>query len=1113
MAKDEVTLTILGDIPLAYRTEELRGIKGTAWENFTFKHVKSGDKAPTPNDLVDVFARHAIKGSEKLGIPLADFFKTVNPNPNISSAHVTMRENKKRGDLVAYMAVNEQGRSGSVKMYASHSDSITGGTTVVNPSTAPHVGDMAGGGEGRGGGKKGRGTAPSVSDKVKNQHLLMYGTPSPSVLKSQEYRNFIEKNYGPRAVDFPSSFLSGSGMSVREFRAMTANEFLMQGTSRGSIQYTGKQNRQMDHNNRFAPFDAVAYKAALEEKERALKNSINRHTPIKDNSPSVSDFRFKESQFVSTNPGRHGPDATREQIYPKAANAIFRQPGSRATVETIQGDIRARTSPASVRHSNGMIGGRGELLSDTGPMGGGASFEESKPVRFDARHYGSKEIREGGTLYSSRSWGIREIEKGSNLIKETVELLRSKPTEGSVADTIQKVSGKRGGGGKSDLLGGASSDSSGTASSVGSKGARGLGQHIAEQVRHAAIWQAYTPVMAAVGAVASAPLIPFNTRAAGELVGIGASRKEQLAALQIHGSSNALDSFRRTDEAIMSSKKLMSAIGWAPSVENQIKASMLGNTVHFVSKAADIESEPLTQISVRTAQMFGSKKLGEQAHIEKILGALYKSGAMTSVKGPELAQTLSQGGAAFASLFGEEGAGKAIAYSVPFIQAGVPNVGRAIQHQMSGEVQDKMARSQLLAEINYANMEKYGDNTKYAIGEDHLNNLLGFKTVNKQRVPKNPELQQRLQAIKQQFAEQLQDPLSNYALHAKYGHQLEWGLKYGVKVPKTDQVHARFSSAAMNLMSPSQIDSTLGTYNTTLEGFTNNSAVVDAGKAEGIKNAASDSQAAWTDIKDFSSDNAFFNSIFGFARGITTAHKLTSQMKDAVDKDEDPRARLYKAVLDIKDQMNQGHVSDGFFSILRADEQSPEGYANAILKIHRPKDYERFKITGKVDKPFEDPGYDPSAQGDGWRGGDPEYNFSDSSVTESEWMRSQKRDAALLDARRRGVSVGKFSSYIDHTKNVDPYEMQYMNMGSGVNEGYNNLPQFNSFDSPGAISSPGGDYGGAIVEAIGNLGKIITQTFTNLPAPAVNVTVTSDGNKKAEATSTTDKGFLNEAPF
>lgn len=1104
---DEVTLTILGDIPLAYKTEALKGIKGTEWENFAFTHLKSGDKAPTPNDLVHVFARHVINAAKKADVPLSDFFKTFIPNPNITSAHVDMRDAIRSGKVSgtkAYMTVNSAGTSGSVKMYASHSSSLMGGTEVSDKS---HLGN--------------NNSAPNVSNLIKSKPLGVLDLNSnPGLQQHNIFAGGLSENHlgmSKQAIarqkklaasSTLSAFMDSSAEMYQATLGIHGSGYNGPKLGRGAIPLSVEELRDVRYADRGVLVDGV-------NRVRG-ENPLYPKPSVKDPGIFESSFRHKNTRYETISPKMHGPDATLHQLYPKAMGYSIRGTGSMSSVEEVSGNTRARTSPQSSRSIlHGVVGGRGELLSDTGPMSSGAEFSPSKPVLYDARQYGAREIREGGTTHSSRSWGVMEAEKGRNLIKETVEALRSKPGEGTVADAIQKISGKRGGG--SGLIGSVAGMYGGASNQGdGQGGARrgGLSGQIKEQFRHAAIWQGYAPVLGAIGAVAAAPLVPFSTKAAGELVGLGATREQQHAALKIHGGANALDSFRRTDEAISSSKKLLAAVGWSPTVANQLKAAHLGNTINYVSKAADIDPEALTQISVRTAQMFGSGKYGEQEHISKILGALYKSGAMTSVKGPELAQTLSQGGAAFSQLFGD--AGKAIAYSVPFIQAGVPNVGRAVQHQTSGEVQDKMARAQLLAEINYANMEKYGDNTKNVIGEDHLTHMLGFKTVNKQRVPRNPELQQRLQATKQRISEQMHDTMSNYALHAKYGSHLAWGEKYGVKIPRTDQVHARFSMAAMALMSPEQIDSTLGIYNTTQGGFDNNLATADVKEARGIKNAATDAHASWQEVTGYLSDQPTFNNIFGALRASLAASRLRGEVVASI-KQKDPeerRAMLHGNVLAIKEQLAQGHISDWDFRHLKTDDRSAEGYVNAMLKSRLPNEYEAYKIVGEVEGPYDMKGYDPSAQGNGWRGGNrDEYNWDqvpDDIVGKRKYLEEQKK--AAFNARRK-------SDVVSHS--MDPYELPYLTSGSGINPGIVDRKADDSFIrnmstgeslSSGNISGTVSGAAAPIISAILKLAEELKQGFTNLPAPSVSVTVSQDGNKKAETTSSTTPAHFGVHP-
>lgn len=645
----------------------------------------------------------------------------------------------------------------------------------------------------------------------------------------------------------------------------------------------------------------------------------------------------------------------------------------------------------------------------------------------------------------------------------------------------------------------------------GKKGRGGFFSQAGQQFRHAAIWSAYSPILGAVAGALSAPFSPYNSRAAGELMGLGASREEQLSSMRVHNAAGLQDPFRHSDQAIKTSKKFLGAVGWDASVANQIRASRMGDTINFVSKAADIDPEQLTQTAVRTAKMFGSSKYGEQENIERILGSMYKAGVLTSVKGPELMQAMAHGGAMYSSMFGDPGA--AIGFVTPFIEAGVPNMGRVASHMRDGNSIEKMAKTQLLMELNYANMEKYGDNTKYVFGEETLNQLL----KRKKGVPVNPQYHQRLQALGQEIAADMNDPIKNMQRHAKHGGHMKWANEYRVNIPNLEQMHGRFAMSAYELLQPGRAESTIDQFYSAKSGYDTNAAVEEQRKQLGIKTAASDAQQIKADVINYLTGDSpvgmMFRDTAAYVRGQTSSLVMQDSVRSIVQNEKNPediRTALAQTVMNIKEGIKQGHVNSSHFSSLNAENETPEGYVNALIKKYNKDDkyYEMYKIVGEIDDVPKEFDYTPKS----WDGG--------------------TRDEYDWDFRPKSLKPGygrspKTQRAIDHTANVDPYELQYMGYGTGQTAGdakktwegstdnlYPGTPSYlnNPIKSVQETVTAGAEYFAPVIHELVKLGEIFKQTITQLPTPSVNVTVNQDGSKKDETTSSTTPAHFGVHP-
>ena len=387
-----------------------------------------------------------------------------------------------------------------------------------------------------------------------------------------------------------------------------------------------------------------------------------------------------------------------------------------------------------------------------------------------------------------------------------VNKISQKPQEGSVLSIIDRVTK---GGGKG---GGVLSPSDGSHSGGGGHGGGFMGQ-IGQQFRHAAIWQMYTPILGAAAGYAYGATSPFASKAASELQGYGATTGDMHAALNLGYASYPEDPFRHPQQSIITNKRIISAFGMEPNVPGQLEAFKLAKHMQIASKATEMKEEPLIQITSRVTHMLRDHKMPQMEQASRVLSAFTKGGQLTDVLGQELTQSLQQGGSAMATLFKghESPAAAAIALAVPFITKGVPNFGRAMMHMVKPATQEKMARAQVMAEVNKDRMEAHGGNLAYAMTEKEY----------KKSLKKNPEWARREQEVRQEInAAKTPQKITN--VMARYGRQLAWSAEYGVSIPSVDTVMMRAALAANEMEGTpearaelyKQMDMMMGSYKT-----------------------------------------------------------------------------------------------------------------------------------------------------------------------------------------------------------------------------------------------------------------------------------------------------------
>lgn len=712
MAKDEVTLTILGDIPLAYRTEELRGIKGTAWENFAFKHVKSGDKAPTPNDLIDVFARHAITGSKELGIPLADFFKTVNPNPNISSAHVTMRENKKQGTK-AYMSVNTEGVSGSIKMYASHSDSITGGTTLVNPTTAPHVGDISAGG------KKGKGSAPNVSDgdivfpKVvgKDSNIADKITKKEgSVGGFVRHKESLKSSPDWREADYPIAA-----------RARLTGGKILKDSAR-MPEYFAKSK----DNTRYSYFDW-------------LNGVYPQKRPERRGGETLENFRFNEKAGKYINEkGRF----IKDPYVVKGAST----PKSVEDVRLFEVSYLNKRDPSS--RIGKRSGGVGWSRRGEGGFSGLSYFQDYNDATSDQfKSEKRREDRRLNLLEKQRKWS-EEAGKGispytdynkeiyanktiippsNNWIDKLSKLFSSPPAPGSSIDVVSKMALPQGSGLLSGTQGFSGNRSSGSTSNTvnggsgrgGSSARGGFEKQAWEQFRHAAIWSAYAPVLGA-GIFGVSRILggdPYTDRAAHSLIGVGMDQKQRDLSKRWAQDQAIMNPFTTPQQHLGALKEVASGLGLDPTPENMYMLKKQAKSIHQYSNYAMMEPAVAARGLSKQAMMVSQlSSVDKGKSVPAIMGELADIGAAfaqtSPVKGQELNHFMQVAGP---SMLGRNGLNwskeQTLAFANTFIGSGLneSNLSTVSKHFSTGmPIIEQIAKTELFMEQLNRNIQKVG---------------------------------------------------------------------------------------------------------------------------------------------------------------------------------------------------------------------------------------------------------------------------------------------------------------------------------------------------------------------------------------------------------------------
>lgn len=623
-----------------------------------------------------------------------------------------------------------------------HKDSLMGGVTPVD--SAPHVGDVKG--NKRGGSKKDSSNAPSVNNVF------------PTAAEAREKFVVSQRaKYWASSPDFYDSIA----------------EDLRQGTPRDKINYTGQSHQMWDSKTGRLIAGLGGGIVSAYDKERdaryAAKNApaeivFNKYGPgghmhkfrgvggtfKQGTRSSVDPLAFSDttgrgysvddaraifareslekqrllgSNLGSTRDARHANDA-----YLAALNATHRSTGSRAIGETIQKGVspsgpKGQTARLHRQQVSGEdIASSSAYSSRSGGIGStwwdvpahafaGEGVSESKPVQWSRK--------ENRNLYN-RTTSDRYDASYPPWLNKLHNLLTSKPSEGSSLDILDKSAKPRPGGQGSALTDGASGykkPSVGGGDSSGSR--RGLGHQMAEQFRHAAVWGAYTPFLAAGGFAVSRMIggDPYTDRAAHSLIGVGLSQKERDDIKDWGVRRASLNPYTTPQEHIGGIKEVISGLGIEPTPGNMYGIKKASSAISYYSQAMMAEQKTAARSLSRIAAMSGKISAREKGKSNaQLVYELANTGAAigqtSSITDQEMSHAFRVAGP---SMLGKHGLNWSKEESQAFIAMAVEggigeaNLSTVVKHMGSGvPFYEQLARTEIFMDRLRDNFAKKG---------------------------------------------------------------------------------------------------------------------------------------------------------------------------------------------------------------------------------------------------------------------------------------------------------------------------------------------------------------------------------------------------------------------
>lgn len=287
--------------------------------------------------------------------------------------------------------------------------------------------------------------------------------------------------------------------------------------------------------------------------------------------------------------------------------------------------------------------------------------------------------------------GMKEFTQ--SFTEKVVKPWRSPPPTGSFGDGIVKAT--KGGGGTGH--GGGAIGAGGRADKAGGF----LGQ-VGQQFRHAAIWQTYTPFIAAAG-VAAAHYTGISDpadRAAHRLVGVNYNRGQREQIYRQALEAEASRAYTKGTDVITASKEVASnlAIGKSPKdLEKVGELAIIGG--HYAIQAEQEQKQAIRTLSRIATQLKRNVPSLNNVPIEDLfvntasgLGTIQET---SSVTGPEMTGFTQRASASLAKLGWQPG--EIIAYGAHMIEGGIP-------YGELGVFSKKMGVGALSEKIAYTNL-------------------------------------------------------------------------------------------------------------------------------------------------------------------------------------------------------------------------------------------------------------------------------------------------------------------------------------------------------------------------------------------------------------------------
>jgi hypothetical protein len=251
---------------------------------------------------------------------------------------------------------------------------------------------------------------------------------------------------------------------------------------------------------------------------------------------------------------------------------------------------------------------------------------------------------------------------------------------------------------------------------VGGKGKGGMWDQIKTQFRHAAIWQAYTPIIGGAGYMAYKMLGgDFSTdKATHQLVGVGMEHPDRMDARDWAYKAAARLPYSTPAEHLRTYKEVIGGMGIRPSATNNPLLQDLSEVTHTFAKASQqdpyISSRRLSRASVMQSEAEGDMSSANRAkNYKKIANQLTGILEGSSVIQTEIDTAMHYAGPTALKHLGW-GYGETAGYMSGYIERGmsVSNVGVHIRDLGSPASVEAMAKARIFAEEFEKNAQTKG---------------------------------------------------------------------------------------------------------------------------------------------------------------------------------------------------------------------------------------------------------------------------------------------------------------------------------------------------------------------------------------------------------------------